>query len=356
MSLRQIRLKQFRNIQSTTLDFHPRYNFIYGSNASGKTSLLEAINFLCEGRSFKTRSSQICINNNSNDFLLFGRFDGYKIGISKSLSDFKVRLDNENVARLSSFAHKAPLRLLDSSCFDLLTGSPKFRRKFIDWYLFHVEHDYFSLWSLHQHALKQRNALLKLHCDTNQLDHWDNLIARYCQQISLLREKHCLSISNVLNNDLTTILGELEISIAFKRGWDDSKNLLTQLKEKREKDLKYGFTSIGSHRDDLIIQSKGSPLSYNLSRGQLKKLSIGLYLAQIKLFTEPTLGNLLILMDDISSEIDQNNLIKIFKLLTNTSAQFFVTNIDTPQFLLDVIQDYRLFHVEHGMIDAVKNS
>lgn len=356
MSLRQLSLKQFRNIQATTLDFHPRYNFIFGSNASGKTSLLEAINFLCEGRSFKTRSSQICINNKSKDFLLFGRFNGYKIGISKSRSDYRIRLNNENVTRVSSFAHKAPVRLLDSSCFELLTGSPKVRRKFIDWYLFHVEHEYFLLWSHHQHALKQRNALLKQQKNLNQLDYWDELISEYCEQISLLREKHCLSLSDILKNDLTSIIGELEISITFKRGWDDSKNLQTLLKERRNKDLKYGFTSNGSHRDDLIIESKGIPLTHNLSRGQLKKLSIGLYLAQIKLFTSQASDNLLILVDDVSSEIDRNNLVNLFKILSLSSAQFFITNIDRPDFLFEVIEDYRLFHVEHGMINTVKNS
>jgi DNA replication and repair protein RecF len=355
MSLRQISLNNFRNIQPVTLDFHSKHNIIYGANASGKTSLLEAINFLCQARSFKTHQTDQCINHNKKDFLLFGQFNNYKVGYSRINHLSKIRLDNETIHKISIVAKKTPVRLIDSSSFDLLTGSPKFRREFLDWYLFHVEHSYQKLWSEHRHALKQRNALLKQKKNINQLDYWDELLSGYCEKIYSLRKKHINEIVSVINDELSHLISELKITLEYRPGWDISSDLNEQFKAKRERDLKYGFTSLGSHRDDMNIFADKLPVIQTLSRGQLKRVSMTLILAQLFLMSKISHANPILLIDDLYSELDEKNIITVVKFLEQLDLQLFITNINPAPELLRQFQEYRLFHVEHGMIKPVRN-
>ena len=97
MAISQLSLTDFRNLNSTTLDFNSRCNFISGDNGSGKTSLLEAIYVLCQAHSFRTHQLKQCINHDKNGFLLFGRFDHHKAGLAKSNKKLEIHVDGESV-------------------------------------------------------------------------------------------------------------------------------------------------------------------------------------------------------------------------------------------------------------------
>ena len=92
MTISQLSLTDFRNLRSTTLDFHPHFNLLVGENGSGKTSLLEAIHVLCQAHSFRTHQLKQCINHDKTNFLLFGRFADFKAGLSKSDGKLVIHL------------------------------------------------------------------------------------------------------------------------------------------------------------------------------------------------------------------------------------------------------------------------
>jgi len=161
MTLRQISLNNFRNLQPATLELNPRLNILYGSNASGKTNFLEAIYVLCQGQSFKTKSLSQCIQHTKSSLLLFSYFSNYKVGISRSSKSMTIRVNNETINKVSTLAEKSPVRIVNSNTLNLIIGSPSEKREFLDWSLFHVEQNYHQLWMEYNHALKQRNALLK---------------------------------------------------------------------------------------------------------------------------------------------------------------------------------------------------
>ena len=354
MAIRQISLNNFRNLRPTTLTLHPRFNLIQGFNASGKTSFLEAVNFLCEGRSFKTHLSDTCIQHSKKDFLLFARFQSYKVGYSRDTSGSKIRLDNETITSLSTLARNTPVRVIDADIFKLITGSPRLKREYLDWLLFHVEHQYHEVWSKHRHILKQRNALLKQKKDLSQLDQWDTSLVLYAEKIHQLRKRWVEEVENEITHHFDSFLGDLDIKIEYHPGWKIENGLKNELLDKRSRDKRYGFTSVGCHRDDLIITSAGLPAQQILSRGQIKRLSTCLYLAQIRILSEKKAIQSIVLIDDLLSELDPDAVKKIILILSKLDIQAFITTINVPSSITTLLEEYKLFHVEHGMIKPVK--
>ncbi|MDJ0832588.1 MAG: DNA replication/repair protein RecF [Gammaproteobacteria bacterium] len=356
MALRQLSLTDFRNLHSTTLDLDPAFNLILGANGAGKTSLLEAIHIISQGQSFKTRSLEQCIQHGKQSFLIFSRFDDYKAGISKTTTDSQIRLNNQTITRLSELAEKTPIRIINADSFKLVEGSPAVKREYIDWSVFHVEHTYHDLWIDYRHALKQRNALLKARQPYKQLDYWDDFLADKNQLIYEFRAKYIKLLSASISAELKRLVDDLHITIEYRPGWNTEHSYEQLLRQQRDKDLRYGFTHSGIHRDDIKIFADGVPIGQALSRGQLKRLSISLILAQIILLRQMTGKSMILLIDDINAELDSTALELIMQILSGLDLQIFITSINGLPEQLAQSKEYKMFHVEHGMIRVAKSS
>lgn len=353
MTIRQISLNDFRNLKSSTLEFHDRLNIFTGSNASGKSSLLEAIHLICNGKSFRTRNLSSCIQFDKSGFLIFAIFDNYKAGFSYIKHKTTIRIDNENIYRISDLAKRTPVKSIDSSSLDLILGGPKDRRAFIDWCLFHVEHNFISLSIEYKHALKQRNALLKRKANIKEIIYWNKFLANYAEEIFLLRSKYITHIQSLFKKEFSDFLDILNIELNYAPGWDTDKNFLDILMSQNTNDIKYGFTRFGIHRDDITITSDSVPVRDVLSRGQIKLISILLIFSQILLINLKTEKKVIVLIDDLNSELDSKAIDLIFKKLEKFNIQIFISNINSNIDALKHKEEYKLFHVEHGMIKTV---
>ena len=356
MAIRQLSLNDFRNLKSITLDFDDHYNVIVGNNGSGKTSLLEAISVICQGKSFKTHHLNHCIQHGKKNFLLFAKFSQYQVGLSRTTANTTIRLDGENISRASELVEKTPVVSIDSMCLDLLTGPPGNRRTYIDWCMFHVEHRFRELWTQYAHGLKQKNTLLKRRIDVKELDYWDDHLSALCLEIYDLRKRFVSSISEIiktLNHDLDN---PINLSIKYNPGWPEGTTPIESFKKNRTKDLKYGFASTGSHRDNIQVLVNELSIYEVLSRGQTKKLAVIVYLAQILLVKKLTQKSIIVLIDDLESELDDEAAVKFIKLLSSLDIQIFITNIRNHLYLIQGTEEYKMFHVEHGMIKPVKNT
>ena len=355
MSISQLSLTNFRNLKSTTLDLHPSINMISGDNGSGKTSLLESIQVLCEGCSFRTHQLKQCIAHDQSSFLLFGRFNGYKAGLSKSLSKLEIKIDGEPIKRRSSLVSRTPINIVNVDSFNLVAGAPQQRRQFLDWCLFHVEQSYTEHWVQFKHALKQRNRLLKSRKDLNLLDYWNDYLVEPSLLIDRLRKSYTELIAEQLLEQLPELLPGLRISLDYIQGWPVETELNQCLKDAREKDIRAGFTNYGIHRANLQIMADGLPAAQVLSRGQLKKLCLALIVANLKIVKYKTDKNIILLIDDLRSELDPASQKIVYQQLINIGLQLFITNIEEQ--IPGVLQgkDFKMFHVEHGMIRALKN-
>jgi DNA replication and repair protein RecF len=354
MSIRQLSLTNFRNLKSTTLDFDSDFNLISGDNGSGKTSLLESIYVLCQACSFRTHQLRQCIAHEESKFLIFGRFDGYKAGLSKSQTKLEIKIDGEQISRRSSLVSKTPVNIVNTDSFNLITGSPEERRKYLDWCLFHVEHLYTEHWVQFKHALRQRNQLLKNRKDLNLLDYWNDYLIKPSLQIHQYRQTYARLIAEQLKEQLPELLGDMEIAIDYIQGWPLDLELKKCLEISRDKDIKTGFTNHGIHRDNLRILANGFPAVQVMSRGQLKRLCLALIVAVLKIVRQNSDNRIILLIDDLHSELDSEAQKSAYQQLTDIGLQLFLTNIEEriPEGLQE--KDFKLFHVEHGIIKTRK--
>ena len=356
MAISQLSLTDFRNLASTTLDFHPRLNLVTGQNGSGKTSLLEAIYVLCQACSFRTHQLKQCIRHDKSSLLLFGRSHNYRAGLSKSDKKLEIHLDGEPIKRRSELVRKSPVLILNADSFLLISGSPQLRRQFIDWCLFHVEHAYADDWLLFKHALKQRNRLLKTKQDLRQLPYWDQHLLEPSMRLSRLRSHYCEQLNSLMSEQTSGILENLSITLEYQQGWPQSEKLEDSLEKYRARDIKAGFTSCGIHRDDLRILSRGRPVMETLSRGQSKRLCLALILSALKLVNEKAPGQIILLIDDLHSELDESAQSMVYDQLDNMDLQLFISNIDESVPKPVAAKEFKMFHVEHGMIKPRKFS
>jgi len=350
MAIRQLSLTDFRNLRSTTLDFSSDTNLVTGANGSGKTSLLEAIYVLCQAHSFRTHQLKQCVRHGQSSFLLFGRFTGFKAGLSKSDKKLEIHVNGESIKRRSELVRRVPVRVVNPDSFELIDGPPQKRRGFIDWSLFHVEHDYAETWGDFNHALRQRNRLLKSRQDLHLLEYWDGHLVRPSISLQLMRQHQCQQLREIMITEFGELLDGIPIEIEYRHGWPAGTELSDALKQQRQRDIKSGFTNAGVHRDDLMFTSEGRKADEVLSRGQSKRLCMALLMASLKLVGQKTGKQIILLIDDLHSELDQTAQQKIYRQLTDMDLQLFVSNIDErlPEGLHT--KEFKMFHVEHGTI------
>ena len=356
MSISQLSLTDFRNLQSITLDFHPTINLISGDNGSGKTSLLEAIFILCQARSFRTHHLKRTIQHDKNGFLLFGRFNDYKAGLSKTADKFDIRVNGEAIKRRSILVNKTPINIVNTDSLDLITGSPQQRRQYLDWCMFHVEQSYNQHWQKYQHALKQRNKLLKSRKDLKLLEYWDDYLINPSIVLQAYRENYCGEIEQQVKSELSELLQDVNIGLKYQQGWHSSMSLKESLNKNRERDIRSGFTNTGIHRDNIQILADGYPAADVLSRGQLKRLSLALLIAALKILKQKSGRQLILLVDDLRAEMDGLAQERVYESLLAIGLQLFITNIEphVPEAIKG--KDFKMFHVEHGMIKTRKFS
>ena len=350
MAIRQLSLTDFRNLKSTTLDFDRQFNLVSGNNGSGKTSLLEAIFVLCQAQSFRSHQLKQCINHNKKGFLLFGRFDDFKAGLSRSADKLEIRIDGETVKRRSDLVKKAPINIVNADSFVLVEGAPARRRAFLDWCLFHVEHSYAETWRQFQHALKQRNRLLKTRRDLHLLDYWDAHLLDTSASLFELRREYTGRLRQIISDDYEDLLEGLPLELEYRQGWPVDETLEQSLRRFRERDVQAGFTSVGIHRDDLQLTSDGRPVGAVLSRGQSKRVCLALFLATLELVNRQRDSGVILLIDDLHSELDARAQLQVYRQLSAMNLQLFISNIDdgVPEGI--GAKEFKWFHVEHGII------
>ena len=338
MALQQLSIADFRNLKDATLEFDSNINLIVGRNAAGKTSLLEALSVIVQGKSFRSRQLTTCIRKDRESFLLFARNHGHRCGFRYSPKKRELRIDGKNVHRIRELAQITAAVVMDHRSVDLVTGPPGTRRQFIDWLVFHVKPSYADIWSRAQSILKQRNAILRQRKDLDMLDYWDPLLVEQTERVH--RER-----LSVLNSLLDKDFG---YRIEYRKGFDDDYG--KQITRSRDTDIRQGFTRYGFTRADLKITHQGLPVTESASRGQLKSLSIELQTRSAELIKKEAEKPCIVLIDDLQAELDEQNLSKLYTRLLSLDLQLFVTGLTMDAFTGALKEGGRMFHVEHGMI------
>jgi DNA replication and repair protein RecF len=326
--LTQINIHHVRNLEALQITPHPRFNFFYGPNGSGKTSVLEAIYLLGSGYSFRTRETAPLVQQGQAALTVFSKTHAQDtISIQKHVNGATlVRLNQQNCHKSSQLAHLLPCMVFYHDLFQIIDAGPTVRRSILDWGLFHVEHSYHELWKAYRAILKQRNALLRQR-ETKRQHYlpWDRQLVDLADAIDVLRQdyfqKWALGFAALLPQ-----LTDIPCQIRYDKGWDrksTGKSLQDILDDQFEQDLQRQYTYAGPHHADVVFDAELLKARQHLSRGQQKIILIALKLAQAQLLSKPCVY----LMDDMTIELDQPHIERLFAKLQQLPGQFFLTSI-----------------------------
>jgi DNA replication and repair protein RecF len=354
MSLLQLDIEQFRCIEHARLELAPEANLIIGKNASGKTSLLEAIFLMGSGHSFRTHQTEMLIRHGQSSFLAVGRVLRHQgtdvIGICGANDSKEARVNGEAARSLAELALRLPVQVIDPEVHRLLEDGPVRRRRFLDWGVFHVEPRFHEAWRRYQRTLRQRNAALKARLAPAALRVWDPELVEQGTLVAEFRDRYLQDLKPFIAKLGQVLLG-LDIEIEHQRGWKRHATFEAALADNAGSDQLRGVTGVGPHRADLIVKAANLVAKDRVSRGQQKMLACTLILAQQAHRAAIGAPPACLLLDDPAAELDVDNLGKLLAVVATIPTQLVATSLNRD--VLKFFPHARLFHVEHGEVQAV---
>ncbi len=353
MTIRRFKAERFRCLSSADVELASDYNVVFGDNASGKTSFLEALAYLGRGKSFRGAPTQAVVQHGEKTFVLFGRIEkeGREIGVGveNGPEGLTARVDNES-GGASELAAALPLQIIDPDVHNLVAGGPEQRRRFIDWMAFHVEHGYVDLWRQFRRTLKQRNAGLKSPSMRRSLAAWDAEYIKLSMAVDAARRRVLDRAAEALGRQSRNLL-DGAIDYEYAQGWASGEALEDALAGCLDRDIQQGSTQVGPHRADLKLRYDERQAKRLVSRGQQKLLACSMVLAATEV-AQGALGQpVLLLLDDPAAELDRNALERLLQQSFNLGCQLVATSLEKET--LTFPSEPRRFHVKHGEISAV---
>ena len=276
------------------------------------------------------------------------------MGVSRDRqSELRIRIDGQNARSAAQLAQLLPLQLISPDSFRLLEGAPKMRRQFLDWGVFHVEHQCISAWHRLQTSLRQRNSCLRHGImDQSIIAAWDRELCLASNEIDQLRRAYITKLKPVFEETLAKLLDLPGLTLSYFRGWDKSSELQEVLDRNLIRDRALGYTQVGPQRADLRVRIAKNNAVDILSRGQQKLVICALRIAQGHLLSQARRNECIYLVDDLPSELDEHHRKALCQLLDQLECQVFITCVDKQLMNSGWRKDtpVSLFHVEQGQI------
>lgn len=363
MYLRSITLKNFRTYLTESVSFHRRFNLIIGDNAQGKTNLLEAIYMLCNFRPFKQVSNEELIAFGQPQARLKGEIEAEnglnEIHIALSPEGKNVRVNGKVVYRLSKYTGMFVVVLYLPTDLNIVKGSPSVRRQYIDTLISNLDLEHIKDTRAYYKTLGQRNALLSRgsKLDINTMDVWDEKLAETGARVTSRRLKALKKLGETLKRIYSSASGvNSEVEVGYKKSYVYEDNLRQSIKkalrDKFEKDKARGHTSVGPHRDIISFFINGRDASSFASQGESKNLVLALKATEISLYRSLKEEKPILLLDDITSELDRRRKNFLFNLLLSYSGQIFVTS--TSQEEIPYTGERKVFRIENGKASLIE--
>ena len=366
MRIVNIRISDVRSLCDVEVVPGSRINLLIGPNGSGKTSILEAIHILSLGRSFRTRKTRSVIRHDAESLTVAGHIASEEsgsnttIGIEKTAGTTRLRVDGREVRSVSALARRLPVMVIAPEGFKALLEGSEHRRRLLDWTLFHVEPSYLEVLQRYGHVLKQRNAALRMpggEQSERELDSWDEQLAAEGERLESIRRRHVESpeMLEIAHESIASVLTE-EVSWKYWCGWDRERELLDVLKSHRLRDRQTGFTSTGPHRADVLWRGTRGLARENLSRGQGRLLVMAFEIAQVSYVMRVENVRPVLLVDDLSTELDISSMQRFISRIENLGLQVFISSVlDAVATLIRPDAEASLFHVEQGQCDGLNS-
>lgn len=350
MHLSAITLTNFRSYKRQTITFSP-LTIIVGENTAGKTNILEAVQMLSTGKSFRADKDIDTINFGADfariDASLRDNRDSVKMTVqllNNSTTFHKRYLLNNIGKRQNDFASFFCSVIFSPQDLEIISESPTMRRKYIDGVLTTTFKDYRVAHTMYTKALRQRNKLLGLIKDgrrqysADEFSYWNNLLLEHGTTISNYRKGYIAYI-NESHQEIYTL--ELE--------YDASLVTLDRFEKYKDAEIASGVTLIGPQRDDILIKLPNSNrlIREFASRGEQRLAILQLKLLELLYVRKETHKNPILLLDDVFSELDRQNIQHISRLLPEQQTLITTTHIqDIPE---DILSEAFIIHLPEDL-------
>ncbi|MEJ2513892.1 MAG: DNA replication/repair protein RecF [Gammaproteobacteria bacterium] len=351
MALRRLAIDNLRCLERVEIEPAGGLNFLTGPNASGKTSLLEAIFFLGRGRTFRGGRREAAIRESAEMLRVVGHLvEGEVIGVEIRQGEWVARAAGKSVESLADLARLLPVQLVDPEIHRLVQEGPGERRRYLDWAAFHVKPQFLHVWRDYQRALRQRNAALKAGTPDSGLRVWDRHLAAAGGALDELRAEVLALLAAPVQEASAALLGEA-VELEYRPGHAGRVSLGAALEAGRDRDRRLGTTQAGPHRADINVTFESHKARGWVSRGQQKLVAAALVLGQARLLAPLWDGRGVLLVDDPAAELDGQRLAAMLAYVRTLPFQVFLTGLD--QRVLDAVEPDRVFHVEQGQVAQV---
>jgi len=365
MHVSSIKLAQFKNYAAQRQTLSPRLNCFVGANGAGKTNMLEAVYYLCMGKSYANTPDQYAVRHGDDGSRLEGEFS---VGNDDSAAAERIvvkiqkrkrKIIERNGAvyeRLADHVGRYPVVIITPDDSRLVLEGSETRRRLLDNSLSQTDPVYLNHLIAYNKLLANRNAMLKeldgRVDNTGLLDVYDLQMEAPATYIHAKRQAFIGPFTELLTEAYAAISGNREeVGVTYRSQLNDT-SWADLMDERREKDRVLQRTSAGIHRDDLVFAQEDHPLRRVASQGQLKSFVLSLKLAQYRLLERNTRRTPILLLDDIFDKLDRDRVRQLLQLvLTSAFGQVFITDTDPERVtaLVDEATDWKRFLVDNGV-------
>lgn len=326
MWVSELQLANFRNYAQLTLPLTQGITLFHGPNGEGKTNLVEALVYLSQLSSHRPGNLKSLIQNGQEQAVVSATANhaGRKLVVAAELNreaPNRYFLGGNQQKRVGDFLGNLPVVLFAPEDLDIVRRDPEDRRHFLDTNMALLRPRLAQLKLDYDKALKQRNALLKSakqvrNPDLTTLDIWDEQIANLGSKVTIARLDLIAQLSPLIQdfyNKLSTSQEQISMRLVSLNSKEETEEisqkdleqmLLQKLQSLREQELERGITLAGPHRDELLIEKNSLPVRSQASQGEAWSIALGLKLALAQLLRESSLGDPVVVLDDVFSVLD----------------------------------------------------
>ena len=360
MYITEVSLQNFRNLAQLKIEPSEGINVIYGSNAQGKTNFLESLYFCAMRRSLRGTSDQQLIRfeeEESHIRMLVQRKQRYdRIDVHLKKDEKKgIAVNGLPVRKLGDLFGTLYAVIFSPEDLSLVKDGPGERRRFLDMELCQLSKVYYYDLQQYYRILKQRNNLLKEIQKKPALQDtlfvWDDQMAEYGERIIAARKRFLFRLDEIAAEKLSQLTGGKDHLQTIYKPNCEAGTLAEKLQKNIDRDIYFGSTQSGPHKDDILFSIDGREVKVYGSQGQQRTIALSLKLAEIRIARQMLDEPPVLLLDDVLSELDLDR--QKFLVSEIDDVQLFITSAELNE---EVIKDLRggtLFRIEEGTVTRV---
>lgn len=340
MNIIALALEQFRNFQQREFRFAPEGALIIGPNGSGKTNILEAINYCAFGKSIRNAQDDELIGFSKAHFRIVGEFmrDADTATISAAYNKKKKVITYNSIMldRISELYRYVRSVYFSPDDITIISGAPGLRRSFLDQAISQYSFDYLQEFRRFYRLLKQRNALLKTDFRSHEKAAWDREYIQSASAIVTARLHYLAVFAPLLKERYSAICGGTEnVALRYQHSFacpdanDYSRHLAHQLEQLHEREKEQQRTLCGPHLDDVEFLLDGHSIRRFGSQGQKRSLAIAARLTQARLILQKNQDPPILMFDDVLADLDEARSRNIISMLAPDHQIFIASPHET---------------------------